>query len=110
MCCPPELGGLGVVDLKIFGSALRMRWMWLQKTDNSRPWSHLPVKHEYIVSAMFEASISVQVGDGTRALFWQDRWLQGHSIAELAPCLYNAVRPVYGGLDWWLMVALKGNG
>jgi len=79
------------VDLKIFGYALRMRWMWLQKIDNSRPWSHLPVKHEYIISAMFEASISVQVGDGTRALFWQDRWLQGHSIAELAPCLHNAV-------------------
>ena len=40
---------------------------------------------------MFDASISVQLGDGSSVLFWQDRWLQGHSIADLAPCLYNAV-------------------
>ena len=27
-CWPPELGGLGVVDLQQFGYALRMRWLW----------------------------------------------------------------------------------
>lgn len=88
---PARARGLGIIDLKLFGYALRMRWLWFQKTDTSRPWSHLPVKHEHIVTAMFEASISVQVGDGTRALFWRDRWLQGRSIADLAPCLFDAV-------------------
>lgn len=93
VCRPPDLGGLGFLDLRIFGYALRMRWLWLKKTDDSRPWSHLPVKHEPIVTAMFNASVSVKIGDGITALFWQDRWLQGHAIVELAPCLYSVVGP-----------------
>lgn len=40
---------------------------------------------------MFHASTSMQVGDGRRTLFWTDIWLNGYSIAELAPCLVQAV-------------------
>ena len=41
-CCrPPELGGLGFLDLQLFGYALRMRWLWLSRTDDNRPWSQL---------------------------------------------------------------------
>jgi hypothetical protein len=32
VCRPTELGGLGISDLKTLGWALRMRWLWLQKT------------------------------------------------------------------------------
>jgi hypothetical protein len=35
----------------------------------------------------------VQVGDGSRVLFWLDRWLNGCSILQLAPNLWNAVSP-----------------
>lgn len=35
----------------------------------------------------------VTVGDGAKTLFWKDRWINGRSVAELAPCLINAVRP-----------------
>jgi hypothetical protein len=35
----------------------------------------------------------VQVGDGSCALFWSDRWLNGCSILQLAPDLWNAVPP-----------------
>jgi len=40
---------------------------------------------------MFAASIFVELGDGRKALFWTDRWLQGQSISDLAPCLSNTV-------------------
>jgi len=40
---------------------------------------------------MFQASIYVEVGNGHKTLFWTDRWLQGQSISDLAPCLSNAV-------------------
>ncbi|RCV41907.1 hypothetical protein SETIT_9G172500v2 [Setaria italica] len=55
---------------------------------------------------MFFYSTSMQVGDGKLTLFWTDRWLDGRSIAEIAPYLYQAVRPrtrkkrtVYEGLQ-----------
>ncbi|RCV40257.1 hypothetical protein SETIT_9G038100v2 [Setaria italica] len=51
-------------------------------------------------------SMSVQVGDGKQTLFWTDRWIEGRSIAEIAPCLLQAVGPrirkkrtVYEGLQ-----------
>jgi hypothetical protein len=38
VCGPPELGGLGISDLKTLGWSLHMRWVWLQKTESHRPW------------------------------------------------------------------------
>jgi hypothetical protein len=40
---------------------------------------------------MFDASTSVQVGNGTRALFWSDRWVEGEAIPQLTPDLVQAV-------------------
>lgn len=37
VCCPLELGGLGISSFPELCWALRMRWLWLQKTDPSRP-------------------------------------------------------------------------
>jgi len=39
---PPELGGLGISDLQNLGWALRLRWMWLQKTEPEKPWVFFP--------------------------------------------------------------------
>jgi len=40
---------------------------------------------------MFQASISIDLGDGASSFFWMDRWIQGKSIRDLALCLFNAV-------------------
>ncbi|KAF8694469.1 hypothetical protein HU200_038213 [Digitaria exilis] len=42
---------------------------------------------------MFYASVSMQVGDGKNTLFWTDRWLHLESIADMVPCLSQAVGP-----------------
>ena len=34
---PQELGGLGIYNLQQLGWALRMRWLWLQKTEPDKP-------------------------------------------------------------------------
>jgi hypothetical protein len=34
---PKELGGLGIHGLKSLGCCLRMRWLWLAKTQPNRP-------------------------------------------------------------------------
>jgi hypothetical protein len=44
VCRPMELGGLGISSLKELGWTLIMRWLWLKKTDPSRPWPSLPMQ------------------------------------------------------------------
>jgi hypothetical protein len=34
---PLKLGGLGVLDLKLMGCTLRLRWMWQQWVEPSKP-------------------------------------------------------------------------
>jgi hypothetical protein len=70
-----------------------MRWLWLKRTDPSRPWSCLPAKTESLGEALFAVSIIVEVGDGLHSFFWTDKWIDGRSIADIAPALLNAVRP-----------------
>jgi hypothetical protein len=39
VCQPKNLGGLGLHDLRRMNTALRARWLWLNKVDNDKPWS-----------------------------------------------------------------------
>jgi hypothetical protein len=86
-----ELGGLGVPDLAMLGHVLCLQWAWLARIDPSRSWSALPNKGDKIEQALFEASTSVVVGFGKDTWFWRDKWIEGQSIASLAPDLLVAV-------------------
>lgn len=72
--------------------ALRMRWLWLEKTNPNRPWALLNVSVPTQVRAMFKISIVTNVGDGRTTTFWTDRWIHGQSIEDLAPTLMSFVR------------------
>jgi hypothetical protein len=37
--------------------------------------------------ALFEAATVVRLGKGERARFWQDQWLDGARVEEIAPNL-----------------------
>lgn len=67
---PLHLGGLGVHDLQTLAWALRMRWLWMERTDPDRPWAILNVKVPQAAAAMFVISISTTVGDGGSTSFW----------------------------------------
>ena len=43
VCQPQEVGGLGVVDLRLASLALRLRWMWLKRTYANRLWKNLDI-------------------------------------------------------------------
>lgn len=51
-----------------------MAWRWLDMHFTEEHW-------------VFNASTKMSLGDGTSALFWEDRWLDGKSIGEIAPDL-----------------------
>lgn len=93
-CRPVELGGLGIQDMKIAAYALRLRWLWLQRTDADRPWRDLDLAFgsDPVVSMMFQNSVDVQLGDGHLALFWTDRWNGPSSPAVMAPDLCKLIR------------------
>jgi hypothetical protein len=41
--------------------------------------------------APFFASTTMVVGNGQKALFWEDRWIDGCAVCEIAPRLYNCI-------------------
>ena len=91
VCRPVDLGGLGISDLKRLIWSLRMRWVWLKKTEPHRPWASLPLQVPSQVQAFFSIALITEVGNGSRTLFWADRWIHGLCIADLAPNLLAAV-------------------
>jgi hypothetical protein len=61
---PLPLGGLGILDTKLFGQALRQRWLWLQFAEPDRPWAALTCPVDRTVVAFLEASTRVVLGNG----------------------------------------------
>jgi hypothetical protein len=68
------------MDLQLLGRALRVHWLWLQRSDGARPWASLLVQEDAVTRAFFKASIRCVLGDGANTLLWTDPWLQGHSL------------------------------
>ena len=91
VCRPIALGGLGVQDIERAGLALRLRWQWLSRTDTAHAWSGLELQFPADERVLFFASTHMVIGDGQTAKFWEERWIQGRSIREIAPQLYACV-------------------
>ena len=90
VCRPISLGGLGVHDLERAGLALRLRWLWLSRTDPNRAWCSLELQFSTAERQLF-VSTTMLLGNGATACFWEDRWIHGQSVREIAPLLYNCV-------------------
>jgi hypothetical protein len=52
--------------------------------DSNRAWSELDLQFSSDERAQFFASTSMKVGNGSKALFWEDRWINGCGVCELA--------------------------
>jgi hypothetical protein len=88
---PLQYGGLGILNLEMLGWALRVRWLWLQKTDASRPWVGLPIRVHRNAKALFDVAVISVVGSGESVKFWSDRWLLGKTMAEHCPTLIQMI-------------------
>jgi hypothetical protein len=61
------------------------------RTDPLQPWCGLNMKFSKAELDVFTASTYMVVGDGTSTLFWDDRWVDGQSIKEIAPKVYALI-------------------
>jgi hypothetical protein len=91
VCRPEQFGGLGIKSLRLQGMALRARWEWLRRTDQTKPWQGLRMEKDEEAVGIFQALTVIQVGDGNSLLFWRDRWINGRSASEIAPDLVAAI-------------------
>jgi hypothetical protein len=64
VCKPYEFGGLGVKNLRLHGLALRVRWIWLRRTDLGRPWQGLPGWKDDMAGEVFASLVKLKVGRG----------------------------------------------
>lgn len=81
---------MGVHDLEHQSSALCLRWQWLSRTDCNRAWSGLDLQLTPEEGDLF-ASAYTEVGDGLTAKFWEDQWIQGRSIRDIVPLLFDCI-------------------
>jgi hypothetical protein len=68
-CSPLQHGGLGLPNLPLFARALRLRWLWMEWSDEPRPWVGSPTPCDEGDRALFHAATRVSIGDDKRALF-----------------------------------------
>ncbi|KAM0915236.1 hypothetical protein ACQ4PT_010999 [Festuca glaucescens] len=74
VCSPKEVGGLGLPNLKLFCRALRLRWLWHEWSEPTRPWVGTPTPCDAKDQDFFHEATRVTIGDGKRALFWHSSW------------------------------------
>lgn len=75
---------LGVPNLQWLKMALQERCPWLQQMDSERPWKEFTFKVPNEAVALFRSMMHSTLGNGRDTLFWEDRWLGGYMIEELA--------------------------
>ena len=85
---PTKLGGLGILDLRKFARALRIRWLWHYWKSDNKPWVGTEIPCDEIDRQLFNASTTITFGDGSKAHFWQSVWLEGQAPKDLAPNLF----------------------
>jgi hypothetical protein len=66
---PLDRDSLGIPDLWLLGSALRMRWLWLKLTNLARPWLALMVQDDRDSSAFLNSSVITILGNGNSLMF-----------------------------------------
>jgi hypothetical protein len=70
-CKPKEYGGLGILNLTKFASALQMRWLCHEWNDEAKPWAGLGNHCTHQDKELFAAATRVTTGNGRKLFFWE---------------------------------------
>lgn len=106
VCRSKDLGGLGVLDLKVMNDALLAKWLMRFLDDNVvGNWKYILI-HKYSVIGTYgihspfwkdimkskniiDVSTDWQVGNGHSIRFWLDRWAGNSALATVYPNLFD---------------------
>ena len=91
VCAPKWADGLGIPNLRWLNVAMQARWAWLTRVDTSRPWSEFKIKIPKEAKLLVQAAMRSEANCGLHTLFWEDRWLDGMRIQEIAPTIYGMI-------------------
>ena len=67
VCKPKEFGGLCILNLAKFATALRLRWLWLEWDATLRAWCGMETPCNKDDMDLFATATKVTIGDGTIA-------------------------------------------
>lgn len=94
--------------------ALRLRWLWFEWKDESKPWFNMETPCDEIDKKLFRASTKISLGNGKKCCFWQDNWLSGCAPKDIAPAIFrlakrkaNCIHFEMEGNHW--IISLKTN-
>ena len=82
---------LGLRNFHLLNLALRCKWAWLQRVDPTKTCSEFDLNIPKLSRSLFDAATHVVLGNGEKALFWKDRWLNGSRLVDIA---LNLVRQI----------------
>jgi hypothetical protein len=111
VCKPKNKGGLGIINLQIQNNALLLKQLHKFYNNEDIPWVHLvrdayyyhDIPHAVVLSGSpwwkniisladdYRAISSVNVGNGSSALFWSDSW-KNQLLDSSFPRLFSFVR------------------
>ena len=81
------------MDLEILSKAFRTRWAWNLRANEKRPWCDLAEPEDEHIRALFNTTTKVALGNGERTMFWLDKWINGKTIQDIAPNVYEITNP-----------------
>ena len=84
---PTKQGGFGILDLRKFARALRIRWLWHYLKSDNKPWVGTEIPCDEIDRQLFNASTTITFGDGRPISGSQRGWKAKHQKTWLLTCL-----------------------
>jgi hypothetical protein len=70
VCRPKIYGGLAILHLEKFATALRLRWPWLEWKDNTKIWAGSGNPCTELDMDIFYAATTISLGNGRKTSFW----------------------------------------
>jgi hypothetical protein len=75
----------------LLAGSFRLEKLEVYNISELRPWRGLDMQLFREDRQVFDASTKMVLGDRTSVLFWEDRWLDGKSLREIAPDLFALI-------------------